>query len=107
MSTRGLVYTALLIPFLTLTAYVLGTAGVIGFYEEMFRSASTVLASVDLSLSLGLILFWMYGDARASGTPFAPYAVITLAIGVAGPLMYLIHREARAPRARIASAARS
>jgi hypothetical protein len=104
MSTRSLVYTALLVPFLVLTAYVLGTAGLAGFYAAMLASASTVLASVDLSLSLGLILFWMHADSRSSGTPFAPYLVITLALGVAGPLMFLIHRELRAPRARVAAA---
>jgi hypothetical protein len=98
MNTRQLVLTAVLIPFLALTTHVLGTAGLLGFYAEMLRSASTLLASVDLTLSLGLILLWMHGDSRSSGTPFAPYAAITLAIGVAGPLAYLIHREARARR---------
>ncbi|HEU4428342.1 MAG TPA: hypothetical protein VFT98_06280 [Myxococcota bacterium] len=104
MSTRSLVLLVLLLPFLALSAYVIETAGLVGFYQEMSRSASTVLAGVDLSLSLGLILFWMHGDARANGLPFAPYVAVTLAIGVAGPLMYLIHRELRAPRARVATA---
>jgi len=104
MSTRSLVYTALLLPFLALSAYVLGTAGLSGFLAALLASPSTALASVDLSLSLGLILFWMHADSRASVTPFAPYLVITLALGVAGPLMYLIHRELRAPRARVATA---
>jgi hypothetical protein len=95
MSTRQLLAAAVLLPFLALTAYVLETAGLVGFYREMLGSASTVLASTDLTLSLGLILLWMHGDSRATRTPFLPYAAITLAIGVAGPLMYLIHREAR------------
>lgn len=96
MNTRQLVTTAVLLPFLALTGYVLATAGLVGFYAEMMGSASTVLAMTDISLSLGLILLWMIGDARATGTPFTPYLLITLAIGVAGPLGYLIHREARA-----------
>ena len=105
MSSRQLVYAAVLVPFLSLTAYVLGTAGLLGFYAEMLQSASTVLASVDLTLSLGLILLWMHGDARVTRTPFGLYLAITLALGVAGPLMYLIHREARAASA-VPSAAR-
>lgn len=100
MSTRQLACVALLVPFLALTAYVLATVGLVGFYAEMLRSASTVLASTDLTLSLGLIAFWMYGDARETGTPFLPYLVVTVVIGVAGPLLYLVHREAvRAPTA--------
>ena len=98
MSSRQLVCLTFLLPFLALTAFVLATAGLVGFYAEMLRSASTVLASVDLTLSLGLVLLWMRADARETGTPFAPYVAITLAIGVAGPLMYLVHREARAAR---------
>jgi len=94
MSTRQLACVALLVPFLALTAYVLATVGLVGFYAEMLRSASTVLASTDLTLSLGLIAFWMYGDARETGTPFLPYLVVTAVIGVAGPLLYLVHREA-------------
>jgi hypothetical protein len=95
MSTRQIVYAAVLVPFLSLTAYVLATAGMLGFYREMLRSASTLLAGADLVISLSLLLFWMSRDTQRSGTPFAPYAVITLAIGIAGPLLYLIHREAR------------
>lgn len=99
MSTRQLACLALLVPFLALTAYVLATAGLAGFYTDMVQSPSTVLAGADLTISLGLILFWMQGDARATGTPLVPYVAVTLAIGVAGPLCYLLHREARALRA--------
>jgi hypothetical protein len=98
MSTRQLVCIAVLVPFLGLTAYVLATAGLLGFYAELLRSPSTVLASTDLTLSLGLVAFWMYGDARDTGTPFLPYLVITVVIGVAGPLLYLVHREAVTPK---------
>ena len=95
MNTRQLVYTALLVPFLALTAYVLATAGLVGFFAEMSRSASTVLAMLDLTLALSLLLAWMLADSRETRTPFAPYLAVTLAIGIAGPLLYLIHREAR------------
>ena len=98
MTARQSLCLAVLIPFLALTGYVLASVGLVGFYDEISRSASTVLAGVDLTLSLGLVLLWMQGDARATQTPFAPYLAITLALGVAGPLMYLIHREARARR---------
>jgi hypothetical protein len=53
---------------------------------------------LDLSLSLGLVLLWMREDASGRGLPFWPYAAVTLAVGVAGPLAYLIHRELRGAR---------
>jgi hypothetical protein len=95
MTQRQILYAALLLPFLALTTYVLESAGFAGFYRAVFASPSTVLAGVDLTLSLGLILAWMASDARTTRTPWLPYAAVTLALGVAGPLLYLIHREAR------------
>lgn len=95
MTIRQLVYAALLAPFLTLTAYVVATDGLHGFAREALSSPSTVLMGLDLLIALGLILFWMRGDARATGTPFWPYLAVTLVLGVAGPLLYGLHREAR------------
>lgn len=95
MTTRQITCAALLLPFLALTAFVLATDGLIGFYRVALSGPSTLLMMTDLLLALGLVLVWMHADSRESGTPFAPYLLITLAIGVAGPLGYLIHREAR------------
>jgi len=50
VNPRQLVYIALLAPFLALTSYVLATTGLVGFYAEMSRSASTVLSMVDLTI---------------------------------------------------------
>lgn len=95
MNVRQLLYVAILAPFLALTAFVLATQGLVGFYEDALRTPATLLMGVDLTIALGLVLAWMWMDARETGTPFAPYLVVTLGIGVAGPLLYLIHREAR------------
>ncbi len=98
MTTRQILCAALLAPFLALTAFVLTTDGLLGFYQAAFANPSTLLMSADLLIALGLVLLWMHADARANGTPFVPYLLITLAIGIAGPLGYLIHREARLRR---------
>ncbi len=95
MTTRQILCAALLTPFLALTAFVIATNGLLGFYQAAFANRSTLLMSADLLVALGLVLLWMHADARTNGTPFVPYLLITLAIGVAGPLGYLIHREAR------------
>ena len=59
---------------------------------------------MDLTISLALIVLWMWSDAAERGLPFWPYAVVTLALGSLGPLAYLIHRELRAgsPRRAVA-----
>jgi hypothetical protein len=93
------IYFALLLPFLALTTHVIATVGFAGFYAEALRSPATVLMGMDLAISLGLVLAWMWNDARETRTPFLPYLLVTLAIGVAGPLLYLIHRDAVRARA--------
>jgi hypothetical protein len=110
MGARLWIPLALLAPSLLLTAYVLETQGVVGFYREAFSSPATILMSVDLSVSLGLVIVWMWRDARETDTPFTPYVVVTLAIGVAGPLGYLVHRalgEGRRYRRRTRNASRA
>lgn len=98
MRSRRLLYAALLAPFLALTSYVVATVGFGGFYREAFRAPATILMGLDLLIGLGLILSWMARDAKETGTPFWPYLLVTLAIGVAGPLGYLIHRDTRLAR---------
>jgi hypothetical protein len=67
----------------------------VGCFAEKARSAGALLAMLDSTISLSRILASTYGDSCATRTPLAPCVVVTLATGVAGPLMYLLHREAR------------
>ncbi|MFQ5515066.1 MAG: hypothetical protein ACE5FG_11590 [Myxococcota bacterium] len=50
---------------------------------------------LDLAIALGLIGLWLWRDAVETQTPRLPYLLVTLAIGAAGPLMYLLHRGVR------------
>jgi hypothetical protein len=47
------------------------------------------LATVDLCLSLGIGVAWMWGDARQKGISPVPYAILTLLTGSVGLLLYL------------------
>jgi TRAP-type uncharacterized transport system fused permease subunit len=98
MNFRTFLILDVLVVFLGLTVYALETVGYLGFFEQALSSPATILLSVDLVLSLLLVLVWMRNDSKTSGIPFAPYAVITLAFGVAGPLAYLLHRGLREQR---------
>lgn len=90
--------------FLVMTDLAILEHGYIGFFEAMLANAATRLAMVDLSIVLVLFTLWQWSDAKDRSLPFWPYAVLTLTIGAAGPLGYLIHRTAREERAVPATA---
>lgn len=81
------------VGFAAATIWAVSVHGYIGFFEAMLASPATILAMIDLTIALGLGLVWMHGDSAESQVPFWPYALVTLAFGVAGPLGYLVHRE--------------
>lgn len=83
----------LLFDFLTLCAYAVYQYGYVGFFELVTANAATMAAFVDLAIALTLIVVWMVRDARARGISPLPYVLLTLALGSAGPLAYLIRRE--------------
>ena len=51
-----------------------------------------------LSIVLVLFTIWQWSDAGERARPFWPDAVLSLTIGAAGPLAYLIHRTLREER---------
>ena len=108
MNFRQFLLLDVLVLFLAYTLYVIDTVGVVGFIRQALASPVGVQISIDLVLSLSLVLLWMRGDAKTSGIPFAPYLVVTLVLGSIGPLGYLLHKEVKARRAsavgRIATA---
>lgn len=76
--------------FLVLTGYVLVEYGFTGFYLEVTQNAATLLAFTDLAIALTILMGWMVMDARRTGRNPTGYILITLAIGIAGPLLYMI-----------------
>ncbi len=52
----------------------------------------------DLALALGLVLVWMWHDARARGRRFVPWLLLTLVAGSFGPLLYLLAQRREPPR---------
>jgi hypothetical protein len=84
----GVVLTA----FLAQTVVVLTCLGFVGFFESTNLNDATRLMLFDLVITLALISIWMHRDAVATGRRFWPFALLTLVLGSAGPLTYLLIR---------------
>ncbi len=98
MSGKQILLWLVLIDFAALTAYAVMQHGYLGFFELAMANWATRLLFVDLCIALSLIAVWMVRDAHERGASFWPYLVLTLSFGAAGPLLYLIRREATGVR---------
>jgi len=79
--------------FSAFTAWVVWRTGLGGFFPQLLATPAGWQVLVDLVLALVLVLVWMRRDARARGRPFWPFALLTLALGSLGPLLYLALRR--------------
>jgi hypothetical protein len=91
-----------LASFTALTAYAIEQHGLAGSLELCFANAATTTLFVDASIALGLLVMWMWDDARAHGRAWLPYALLTLVFGSVGPLLYLVSGGTARRSARIA-----
>ena len=98
--TRIIALDVVLLGFLAMTVHAVAAHGYLGFFEAMFANPATRLAMTDLSIVLALFTIWQWSDAKDRSLPFWPYALMTAALGAAGPLAYLGHREVRVYLAR-------
>jgi len=95
MNGKRIALIIVFLAFLDVTALAVYHHGYLGFFELGLANAATRALSADLVIALSLVSWWMWHDARARGASFAPYFLVTLAFGSAGPLLYLIVRERR------------
>jgi hypothetical protein len=89
--TRLLLLTVLL-PFSALSVAALWQHGYWGLFEPALHSLAAAQVLVDLVIALGLVLVWLWRDARANGRNPWPWTLLTLAAGSFGPLLYLLVR---------------
>ncbi|MCG8589664.1 MAG: hypothetical protein MJE66_10270 [Proteobacteria bacterium] len=102
MSAKKIALAVVLTLFLGETAYVLSLTGP-NWIAPVLESPVAILLLFDLTICLSLIAIWMFRDASARGTSAWPYFAVTLLLGGAGPLLYLLRRpesEAREPAAQ-------
>ena len=81
------------IAFAVLTAFSIIDFGVLGIFTEATQNTATLQIFVDLILCALFIIVWLRHDTRRTGRSFPLWAIITLAIGAFGPLLYLLIRK--------------
>jgi hypothetical protein len=76
--------------------YVVWQLGYVGLWQACMANIGTWQLLLDFVILSVLALGWMARDARQTGRKLWPYALLTIAAGSFGPLLYLL----LAPRGR-------
>jgi hypothetical protein len=96
---QKLILSAVLLAFTAQGIYVLSQIG----YWEIWRYEFAALAGqqvlADLSIALGLVMTWIWHDAKASARSFWPWLLFALVAGSFSPLVYLLTRKTAAAKA--------
>jgi len=82
-----------LILFGALSAKALWQNGYWGILAPLFQSFGAAQVFADLLIALGLVMIWMWQDAKVIGRNPWPWIIATLAVGSFGPLGYLHTRK--------------
>ena len=105
MNGKQIALSVVLADFLALTAYAVYSYGFAGVFEMMTANAVALTLLVDLTISLTMVVVWLFQDARDRGWSPIPYVILTLTMGSVGPLLYLIRRAGteREPVGKVAA----
>ena len=93
--------------FAAITASVVARTGLAGFYQQLLDSPAAWQTLADITIALGLVLAWMWQDARRNGRRFWPWVPVTLLAGSFGPLLYMSLAQRSSPRGAAAGQAGS
>ena len=89
--------------FTALSLPALWQHGYVGIWEVQFRTWAGVQVLADLTIAMGLVLAWIWKDARATGRNPWPWIVAALTLGSFAPLVYLLTRRRAAARSLIST----
>ena len=84
------ILSVVLVLFSILSVVALQESGYIGLFTYQFQTWSGVQVISDLFISVGLLMVWMWRDAKANGRRAELWIVFTLITGSFGPLLYLL-----------------
>ena len=97
MSARKMILALVFVAFSIFTGEVVYAYGYMAFFDWALKSPVTIQLSLDLVISLSLVVTWMIVDARRQNRSALPYVLLTLVLGSIGPMLYLLRRPSGAP----------
>ncbi|MGK0373635.1 MAG: RsiW-degrading membrane proteinase PrsW (M82 family) [Arenicella sp.] len=85
----------LLIPFSALTAYAVFKVGYIGIFDYHRHSPAGWQVFTDLVIACILCMGWLISEAKRNNRNPWQFVVITLFLGLFGPLLYIVTDKAK------------
>ncbi len=82
-----------ILVFSAVTAIPILEYGLMGFLKNSINNSGSFQIFIDLVIASGLVIIWMFHDAKKNGLPRIPYIVFTVIAGSFGSLFYLLHRQ--------------
>jgi hypothetical protein len=95
------------IAFAAQGIYVMAQIGYLEIWRYGFAHLAGQQVLADLTIAIGLIMIWLWHDAKANGRQFWPWLVFALIAGSFSPLLYLSTRRKSAPNQQVSQVARS
>jgi hypothetical protein len=95
-----------LAAFGAFSTYVMWQVGYLGIWQAGMASLGAWQLLLDLGLMSAITLGFLWRDAKRTGRTIWPFALITLAAGSFGPLLYLVLRPAASPSHPVPAPAR-
>lgn len=89
-TTMRTVLFLVLAAFGAFSTYVMWEVGYLGIWQAGMSSIGAWQVLLDLIIMSWIALGFIWRDARHTGRPVWPFALITLAAGSIGPLLYLL-----------------
>jgi hypothetical protein len=86
-----------LAAFGAFSLYAMWQVGYVGIWQAGMASVGAWQVLLDLVIMSFITLGYMARDARRTGRTVWPFAVLTVAAGSFGPLLYLLLRKSAAP----------
>lgn len=100
------VLTLALAAFGAFSTYVMWEVGYLGIWQAGMASLGAWQLLLDLVLMSCITLGFLWRDAQRTGRTLWPFAVLTLAAGSIGPLLYLVLRPTAAAHGALPAAGR-
>ena len=90
---RKVILAAAFVSLGVVTALAVAEGGVMGIFSAAVQSWASGQIFLDLVIALGMVLVWLWNDAKSRDQNPWPWVLATLVVGSFAPLLYLWLRD--------------